>query len=67
LIAAARNQCDVQIKGLLPDVKVCVAGKKDPFSIESLQIVQFKGKQWEAVGKTIKSFEGRTPAASSSK
>lgn len=67
LMTAARNQCDVKLAGLLPDVKVCVSGKKDPFSIESLQMMQFKGKQWEAQGATITSFEGKTPTSAGGK
>lgn len=63
LMEAARNQCDVKIHGVLPGVKVCVQGKKDPFAIESLQMVRFKGNQWETVGKTINTFEGRTPVS----
>ncbi len=63
LMESARNQCDVKLQGVLPGVKVCVQGKKDPFAVESLQMVRFKGNQWETVGKTINTFDGRTPVS----
>ena len=61
LMASARSQCGVDIKGMIPGVKVCVDGKKDPFAVESMQMQQFKGRQWEMIGSTITTFEGRTP------
>lgn len=61
IMQAARHQCDVDIKGVIPGVKVCTDGTADPYPVESLQMMRFEGKQWHTVGEVIDTYEGRTP------
>ncbi len=61
LMESARHQTNVSIMALLPGVKVTVDGAKDPYPVESMQMSQFNGQQYELVGAPITRYEGRTP------
>jgi branched-chain amino acid transport system substrate-binding protein len=63
MMAAARKQCGVEIQGLLPGIKLCTDGKKDPYPIESMQMSQFRGKRFEPVGPIVSKYEGAAPPA----
>jgi hypothetical protein len=62
MMAAARKQCDVAIMGLLPGIKMCTDGQRDPFPVESMQISQLKGERFEPIGPIITKYEGKAPA-----
>ncbi|MEO8936222.1 MAG: ABC transporter substrate-binding protein [Burkholderiaceae bacterium] len=62
MMQAARNQCGVEIMGLLPGIKLCTQGAKDPFPIESMQMAQFDGTRFEPIGPIITRYEGNAPA-----
>jgi hypothetical protein len=49
---------------VVPGVKVCVDGKKDPFYVESMQVVRYGKGTWERVGDIITKYEGKTPQRS---
>lgn len=61
IMDAALHVCSSQILGVLPGVKVCVDGVKDPFYVESLQVVRFSEGSWVPVGDVITKYEGKTP------
>jgi branched-chain amino acid transport system substrate-binding protein len=61
IMDAARHVCGVPILGVVPGVKVCVDGKKDPFYVESMQVVRYSKGKWEPVGDVITKYEGKTP------
>jgi branched-chain amino acid transport system substrate-binding protein len=56
---AAHNLTLPTVDGLLPGIPV-TTGPDDPWPIESLQLVQFRGDHWARLGGTI-SYEGKTP------
>lgn len=59
LMDSARNLQDLEIGLLLPGITVNTS-EDDGFPIESMQVAQFNGTEWENQGETI-SFEGETP------
>jgi len=61
IMTSARHLCDVPIMGVVPGVKVCVDGNKDPFYVESMQVVRYSKGNWEPVGGIITKYEGKTP------
>lgn len=61
IMDSVRHLCGVPILGMIPGVQICSDGPKDPFLMESMQIVRYKGGTWEPVGKVITDFEGKTP------
>jgi branched-chain amino acid transport system substrate-binding protein len=61
IMESARHLCDVPILGVVPGVKVCVDGKKDPFYVESMQVVRYTKGSWQPEGAIITKYEGKTP------
>lgn len=61
IMEAARHQCGVDIKGVIPGIEVCTDGAEDSYPIESMQMMRFEGKQWHTVGDVITTYEGKTP------
>jgi branched-chain amino acid transport system substrate-binding protein len=64
IMDSARHLCNVPVLGVVPGVKVCVDGKKDPFYVESMQVVRYGKGTWEPVGDIITKYEGKTPQRS---
>jgi len=56
---AAHNLSLPTVDGLLPGISI-KTGPGDPWPIETLQVVQFRGDQWVPVGDPV-SYEGKTP------
>ena len=61
VIEAVGNLDNVEIPVLSPGI-VLATGEDDGFPIESMQLVQFDGAQYQEVGEVI-SYEGETPVA----
>ncbi len=61
IMNSARHLCDVPIMGVVPGVKVCVDGNRDPFYVESMQVVRYSKGNWEPIGGIITKYEGKTP------
>jgi branched-chain amino acid transport system substrate-binding protein len=61
IMESVRHLCNVEILGMIPGVKVCTNGDKDPFFLESMQMVRYTKGIWEPVGKVITEYEGKTP------
>ena len=64
IMDSARHLCNVPVLGVVPGVKVCVDGKKDPFYVESMQVVRYTKGTWEPIGDIITKYEGKTPQRS---
>ncbi|MFT4118792.1 ABC transporter substrate-binding protein [Bradyrhizobium sp.] len=61
IMESARNLCGAPILGVVPGVNVCVDGKKDPFYVETMQVVRYSKGNWLKVGDVITKYEGKTP------
>jgi branched-chain amino acid transport system substrate-binding protein len=61
IMDSARHVCGAPVLGVVPGVKVCVDGKKDPFYVETMQVVRYTKGNWEAIGDVITKYEGKTP------
>jgi branched-chain amino acid transport system substrate-binding protein len=59
MLNAARNLKNVELSLLYPGIKLNT-GPGDQFPIEAMQLFQFDGNAYQAVGKVI-DYEGRTP------
>jgi len=61
VMESARHLCGVPVLGLVPGVKACVDGERDPFYVESMQVVRYSKGSWVPVGDVITKYEGKTP------
>ncbi len=60
MMDAARNMDGVRASLLLPGIAMTTKAGVDGFPIESMQLFQFKGDNYQPIGPVI-SYEGRTP------
>ena len=60
LLAAARNMNGIELGLLYPGIKLTTKEGVDQFPIEAMQLFQFDGTGYKAVGKLI-DYEGKTP------
>ena len=60
MLAAARDMPGIELGLLYPGIKLTTRKGSDQFPIESMQLFQFDGTAYKAVGKLL-DYEGKTP------
>jgi hypothetical protein len=61
MVGFGQAQTMVAVLGLVPGVKACVDGERDPFYVGSMQVIRYSNGSWVPIGDVITKYEGKTP------